>query len=82
MGMDWSVREGYAWAEVSSWQPYNLIADFFCFLVVGYILIFLAYTMGIFAYRRIRNTVKSTDACFKQTPQRSANEPKKEVFLS
>lgn len=28
MGMDWSVREGYAWAEVSSYQPHSQFVPF------------------------------------------------------
>ena len=73
MGMDWSVREGYAWAEVSTFR-------FDIFQLLGFNFRFLSE--GIFTYVRIRSTVKNTVACCKRTLQRSANEPKKEVYLS
>lgn len=75
MGMDWSVREGYAWAEVSTFR-------FDIFQLLGFNFRFLPETLGIFTHVRIRSTVKNTVACCKRTLQRSANEPKREVYLS
>ena len=79
MGMDWSVREGFAWPEVRMFASEYCDSFYKRFLLFG--VIFILSTKYIM-YCRIKNTVRNMAECYKLTPRKLVKERRKEAYHS
>ena len=78
MGMDWSLREGYAWAEDKVNHIGRGIGQPSCQIPC---LSFTVRRATCIAISILRNTVKSMDACYKLTRLRFHHVLRREVYL-